>query len=102
MAQIVKRDATIDTLRIRFDIRKSKGALGYLECIESITNKVFPWEQFFALITSVICDGESLNSKRLKVLISNLRLKLTVLPNLLHAPENSRNIPMLVEDVRKH
>lgn len=40
MAQIVKRDATIDTLRIRFDIRKSKGALGYLECIESITNKV--------------------------------------------------------------
>lgn len=42
MIQVVKSDATLETLCIGFDIPKKKGAVGYLECIKTVASKVLP------------------------------------------------------------
>jgi hypothetical protein len=85
MAQIVKDDveASIVTVYLGFDTPKSKGAIGYLNCLKRITKKFLPWKDFLALITSVVTDGESLNLGRLNGLIA----KLKALRNL--SPSNS-------------
>lgn len=40
---------------------------------KKIANKVLPWEKLFALITSLITDGESLNLGRLNGLVTKLK-----------------------------
>lgn len=71
--QVVKSDGKLATLCIGFDIPKKKGAAGYLKCIKKIASRVLPWEEIFALITSLVTDGENLNLGRLNGLVAMLK-----------------------------
>lgn len=73
MLQIVKKNRSLVTFCVGFDIPKKKGAVGYIECIKKVTGKVLPWEQFFSFITSLVTDGESLNLGRLNGVVSKLK-----------------------------
>lgn len=73
MVQIVKRDATLATLCLGFDVPKNPGAAGYVQCLKNIVKNVLPWDEFFALIISIVTDGESLNTGHLNGLVAQLR-----------------------------
>lgn len=73
MTQIVKKDGSIGTLCIGFDVPKTNGALGYLQCLKNIVNKLLPWDHFFMLISSIVTDGENLNMGHLNGLVALLK-----------------------------
>lgn len=73
MIQIVKPDASMKNLCIGFDVPETDGAKGYLDCLKKISNKVLPWDEFFALITSIVTDGENLNLGRFNGLVAKLK-----------------------------
>lgn len=73
MVQIVKKDARLGTLCLGFDVPKTSGVSGYLNCLKTVVKKVLPWDEFFLLITSIVTDGENLNMGKLNGLVAKLR-----------------------------
>lgn len=73
MVQVVTKDPTVKTFCLGFDIPKGNGASGYVDCLRSISKTYLPWDAFFALISSVVTDGENLNLGRLNGLVSQLK-----------------------------
>lgn len=82
MAYIVTPELTTSTLFIGFGVPKSSGTDGYLECLKRVVTKIMPWSEFFNLVTSIVTDGEPLNTGRLNGLIAKLKEeRLRVNPN---------------------
>lgn len=62
MAQVVNKDATLSTVFLGFGAPKKGDGLHYLQCIKSIPTAIMTWEELFVLLSSLVTDGESLNS----------------------------------------
>lgn len=62
MANIVKADATLSTIFLGFGAPKYCKATGYFECVKSVITDIIPWQEFLKLMTSLVTDGESLNT----------------------------------------
>lgn len=65
MAHIMNHDLTTKTLFMGFGVPEGDGAEGYYQCVKEVVTGIMPWDEFFALITSVVTDGEPLNLGRL-------------------------------------
>lgn len=62
MAQIVNKDATLSTLFLGFGAPKKGDGSHYLQCIKQVPNAIMNWEELFKLLSSLVTDGENLNS----------------------------------------
>lgn len=56
-----------------FGVPKSGGASFYLQCLEDVTTKILSWDEFFNLVTSIVTDGESLNTGPLNGVCAKLK-----------------------------
>lgn len=74
LANVVHKNGTMDTSFIGFDIPKAvplmpngkpekfAPSLEYYNCVKSIANNVVSWDDFIKLISSLVTDGETLNT----------------------------------------
>lgn len=62
MANIVKSDTTMSTVFLGFKNPKKSKAIGYFECVKDVIQDIVPWQEFLTLITSLVTDGEYLNT----------------------------------------
>lgn len=63
MAHLVSNDLSVSTFFLGFSVPQSGGnAISYFEAIKKSVTNILPWEQLFSRITSLVTDGESLNT----------------------------------------
>lgn len=62
MGHVVHKNATVSNVFIGFQIPQRGKSLGYFECMKKIVNNIWNWEQCLALVTSLVTDGEPLNT----------------------------------------
>lgn len=72
MAHIIKQDATTSTLFIGFSEPKTGGADAYVQCLKDVVKQILPWDTVFKVVTSIVTDGEPLNTGRLNGLVARL------------------------------
>lgn len=65
MAHIMTCELTTSTVFIGFGVPKTSGVEGYYQCLKSVVEQLLPWNEFFNLVTSIVTDGEPLNTGRL-------------------------------------
>lgn len=73
MAHIVNRDLTTTTFFMGFGVPKTGFVEGYYECVKNVVEDILPWEDFFRLVTSIVTDGEPLNTGRLNGLCTKFK-----------------------------
>lgn len=63
MAHLVAEDLSVSTVFLGFAVPKNGGnAESYYEAVKNSVTPVLPWNELFEKITSVVTDGENLNS----------------------------------------
>lgn len=73
LAHIANRDLTTRTLFMGFGIPETSFVEGYHQCVKNVVKEILPWEEFFSLVTSIVTDGEPLNTGRLNGLCTKLK-----------------------------
>lgn len=83
MASVIKSNATISTLFLGFKTPDKAKAIGYFECVKSVAGLIIPWYEFFNMVTSIVTDGENLNTGNLNGLCTKLYgERISVMPQL--------------------
>lgn len=72
LAQVIDKDANIELIFLGFGTPKEGDGSHYLQCLQNIPEQLLTWEDLFALISSAVTDGESLNSGHISGLCTRL------------------------------
>jgi len=62
LSNIVNKDATVSSNFIGLQIPAAGKSLGYFECVKSVVRNVWNWDRCLALTSSLVTDGEPLNT----------------------------------------
>lgn len=73
MANIVKSDATNKTVFLGFHTPKTGQAVDYFECVKKVVGDIVPWPGFLEMMTSLVTDGEYLNTGDFNELFAKVR-----------------------------
>lgn len=65
-AQIVTTEGDLISRFLGFSEPVEQGVTGYVQCIQQATNAVQPWNDLMKVTSSIVTDGESLNSGALE------------------------------------
>lgn len=73
MANVVKCDTTMSTIFLGFRTPEKGKAIGYFECVKDVIKDIVPWEEFLKLTTSLVTDGEYLNTGKFNGLFAKIK-----------------------------
>lgn len=67
LANIINKDAKMITVFLGFDIPENEededdGAAAYFQCMKTVITNIMPWQEFLKLMSSLVTDGEPLNT----------------------------------------
>lgn len=62
LANVIYKDTSMSTVFLGFKVPKDGKALAYFESVKEVIGDILPWEEFLLLMSSIVTDGENLNS----------------------------------------